>query len=80
MDNDPKLPAKPTQEFLKGKKWPSQSRDLFSVTEDKTESRKTHKQAASEGRRRKGVAEETQDLLTFMGSRLYPTIKNNPCI
>lgn len=76
MDNDPKLPAKPTQEFLKERKWPSQSRDLFSVTE----SWKTHKQAASEGRRSKGVAEETQDLLTFMGSRLYPTIKNNPCI
>lgn len=51
MDSDPKLPAKPTQEFLKEKKWPSQSRDLFSVTEDKTESRKSHKQAASEGRR-----------------------------
>lgn len=33
------------------KKWPSQSRDLISVTEDKTESRKSHKQAASEGRR-----------------------------
>lgn len=27
-----------------------------------------------------GVAEETQDLLMFMGSRLYLTIKNNPCI
>lgn len=59
MFNDSKYTAKATQDCPKAKKyngfkWPSQSPDLspfqhaFSLTKDKTEDRKTHKQTATE--------------------------------
>ena len=68
MNNDPEHITKTAPEFMKAKKWnilywPNQSPDLkssFSVTEDKTEGRKTHKQAATEGGCSDGLAKHRQ--------------------
>jgi len=66
MDNDPKHTAKATQvsqgkevgcfSMAKSVTCSQPNRACFSLTEDKTEGRKTHKQAAAEGSCSKGLA------------------------
>ena len=62
MDNDPKHTAKATQVLLKAQKkaelvtWPQPNWACFSLTEDKTEGRKTHKQTRTQVGCSKGLA------------------------